>query len=150
MRHEASMVQLDLQQDDGESDEAVPREVGLEWSLVWEGISRQSLLLQTVKETEVGEEDTPPCDDTGNGGDIVQPVENGHSGLSSGVEVGEESKCASDQNTPDWQSFLRTSSEDSGDLSVECQSVECSTGSIEIRVSSRPSCEQNDGVDNRR
>ena len=160
--------------DERNHEETVVRGVRLERSDEGELGSVDSLRLEPVVESNVGEEDRPPGEETSDGGQVDEPaqtssqncaanprdhdspIEDGSS-IVVDVEVGEKSDGSGNDETPDGETVSSTLSENSGRLSVASETVERSRGSVEIGVTgglwqnrfSRNSVE-NERIDERR
>lgn len=71
-------------------------------------------------------------------------------GITTGVHVCQETEETGDDNTPDGETTLGASLEDSGHLSLESQGVKGTRRSVEIRVTGRPGGNEKHSVDDRR
>ena len=103
--------------------------------------------LESLGESDIGEGDTPPGEETGGGGKVGKVAEDGTSGRLE-RHVGESGKeGAEDQGDP-WETSGAGSRKDLGGLSGKSKTVKSSGRGVEIRRSGGPCGRQETSVDN--
>lgn len=108
------------------------------YSLVREGISRDSLGLHTLHETDVRSEDRDPGQRTKDGdrsGEVVECLES----VLRSDDIGETHEASGESESDVWDTSGSTSSEDLWCVSVLGHTVEGSSSDVLVRVGGRES-----------
>lgn len=134
--------------DDREEHQRDPGEVRLEGGLEDEGVAVNTLGLESSVEANVRNADGNPGEEGGNGGQVLEPGEDGV-GAGRAGHVGEETDRGGDGNAPVGDTSLGTPEEEARSLTVLGQSVQVTGTSVQEGVGGGGSGGQDDGVNDR-
>lgn len=135
------------ERDDGEEDQRGPCTVGLEFTLEDESVAVDSLCSESSLEANVCDADGHPCEEGCDGGQGLEPFENGSCAGGYG-HVGQETDGCRDQHAPDGNTGFGTLEEELRSLLVLSESKQVSRARVQEGVSRGCSRGQNDCVDN--
>lgn len=135
----------------GEDDEDVEEQavVGVPWleeGLVWKNVARDVLVAESALEADVGNVDVGPCNETGDSGDVEEPVKNSSSGCGQ-VQVGEETDSGSGENGVVWHTLLGSALEESWCGTIVGETDEDTGAGVDVGVCSRKDDKEEDSVD---
>lgn len=111
-----------------------------------ERVAVDTLCLEGPVEAEVGDADGAPGEELGNGGEVLEPLEDDGGTLGDG-EVGEEGDGGGDEDGVVWDTTLGTLQEELRSLLVLGDTEEVTGTGVQEGVTGRGSGCQNDGVD---
>lgn len=137
------------EQDQDVEEEAKPRKVRLERSLVWELVTGDVLVLEHIHKADVAQVDERPADETGNGRDVQQPVEHSRSVVGQ-VEESQQTKGRAGGNSVVRGSILVDATEELGRMALSSHGDQDTAAGVNVRVGSRQDCSQQNGVDDGR
>lgn len=129
----------------GDDEQGVVRSVGLEASFEGEGVE-QSSELHGSAEPEVGDQADDPGDETADGRNVAEPVED-HGSAVADVEEGEESESPSGEDCEVGNSLLGGVAEDLGRLTSQGHAVQDTAARVKESIARRPSRSEDGKVD---
>ena len=132
--------------DQSEVDESNPGGVGLPLALKDQGVAVDTLGDQCLTEAGVGVADSAPGEKLGDGGQVLEPQEDGV-GASGDTHVGEQTDGSSDEHAVQWDTGLGTLQQDLGSLTVLSKSEQVTRAGVQEGVTRRSRRSQDDGVD---
>lgn len=140
---------IDQGEDDG-ADETDPGGVGLEGSHPGQGAARDTLDLHGFVEADVADAEGAPCDETGDRGQILQPSECLGSTAGPETEVGEGTEQPCGNHCPIGHTVRPSLAKDLRQLVVRRHGHNHSRSDPAVRITRRPSRNQNTSIDDRR
>ena len=120
--------------DDGEEDDGEPRCVWLEVRAEHESVAINSLCLERLVELEVGDADRAPCEEGGNGGQVLEPCKDERwttRGDGQVCEAGDEDR---EDDAPVWDTGLAAAEKEAWSLLVLCKGEKITGSGVEESV----------------
>lgn len=132
--------------DDDEVGERRVRRVWLPWAAEDHAVPVDALCDQRLAELDVGDQDADPGEEVGDGGQVLEPVEDVVC-AGGDTHVGEQRDGGRDCDTPVWNAALGASEQELGCLLVLSQGEQVTGSGVEESVGGGGGGCQNDGVD---
>jgi len=123
--------------DHGEEDEGSPGEVGLEGRLEHQGVAVNTLCLERGVELDVGHADGAPGEERGDGGQVLEPIEDESWSTGSDRQICQERDDGGEEHTPVWYAISGATKEESWGLSVLRKGKQITGPSVQESVGRR-------------